>query len=118
MASNSPSPEVIRAELRKLRWMRYASHGPMAAFALVVLVELFASPPLRDSANHTANLLLPFALGGFVLGFFLRNRPCPRCRLPFFLTRRKLPGGRALPVWNEFSGKCLNCGLGIDDGES
>lgn len=115
MAGPAPSPEVISAELRKLRWMRYASHGPMAAFALVVLVEFFSSPPLRDSANHAANVLLPFALGGFVLGFFLRKRPCPRCRLPFFMTRRPFSGGGTLPVWNEFSGKCLNCGLGIDE---
>jgi len=95
--------------------MRYASHGPMAAFALVVLVEFFSSPPLRDSANQAANVLLPFALGGFILGFWLRKRPCPRCRRPFFQARRTLPGGRTLPVWNEFAGKCLNCGLPIDD---
>lgn len=109
-----PSPARLRAGLRNLRWMRYASHGPMAAFALAVLVEFFSSPPLQDSANHAANVLLPFALGGFLLGFVLRSRPCPRCRRPFFQTRRMIPGGRALPVWNEFSGKCLNCGLPID----
>lgn len=86
----------------------------MAAFAAAVAVELAASPPWSDFANRAANLILPFALLGFALTFWLRTRPCPRCRRPFFQARRAFPGGRRLPVWNDFTGKCLNCGLPID----
>jgi hypothetical protein len=112
--SSQASAEVIRAGLRKLRWIRNLSHGPMAAFALLVLVEMLASPPISDSANRAANVVLPFAFAGFVLGFWLRRRRCPRCGLPFFQTRYRFASGRAWPVWNEFSSKCLNCGLHID----
>jgi hypothetical protein len=85
----------------------------MMAFAFLVLVELAAPQPLSDTAKRTANLVLPFALAGFALSFWLRTRPCPRCRLPFFQARRTFASGRRLPVWNDFTGKCLNCGLPI-----
>jgi hypothetical protein len=109
-----PPPELIRERLRKLRWMRYLSHGPMAAFAFLVVVEALSAPPLSESANRAANVVLPFAFAGFALGFWLRSRPCPRCGLPFFQTRRQFGSGRVWPVWNEFSSQCLNCGLHID----
>lgn len=114
MPRKPPSPALIQARLARLRWLRLLIYGPVAAFTLLVLVEMLASPPLSQSANRAANLILPLAFAGFVLSFWLRSQRCPRCGLPFFQTRRRLPSGRQYPVWNDFTGKCLNCGLHID----
>jgi hypothetical protein len=114
MKGRPPSPALIQARLTRLRWLRYLSYGPMAAFAFLVLVESLAAPPLSESANQAANLILPFAFAGFALSFWMRSHRCPRCGLPFFQSRRRLPGGALFPVWNDFTSKCLNCGLPID----
>ena len=112
--NRKPSPSLVSARLTRLRWLRYLSYGPMVAFTLLVLVELLADPPLSDSANRAANLILPFAFVGFALSFWMRSHRCPRCGQPFFHTRRRLPGGMQFPVWNDLTRKCMNCGLPID----
>ena len=107
-------PAAAGFKLARLRWVRYLSYGPMAAFALLVLVESLASPPISESANRAANLVLPLAFAGFALSFWLRAQRCPRCGLPFFQARRRLSSGTRFPVWNDFTSKCMNCGLPID----
>ena len=112
-AEAQESPDQIRARLKSLRMLRFASHFPWLAVILIGLVYIVLPAAGRDAILPVYQFLFAWATAGFFMGYLIRRYPCPRCGERFHYRRR---GERFLSLYayNDFATKCTHCGLRLD----
>jgi len=113
--------ELVR-RLRILRFLRFFGHVPfLSVFVVAGLLALirWLSPQTGDAIwSHNLFqamwvLLWVLAVVGFFLSFLLPGIKCPRCGKEFHFKRTGL-----FYTANEFSKRCMNCGLSLKAGGS
>jgi len=106
--------EEIQSGLKRIRILRMLSHGPILLL-LIIAVPLFLGPEqLHDKLLPIWEGAFYLMIGGFFLGAFLRGLNCPRCGNRYHL---KMTLGNKSRLYNEFTKKCVYCGLRLDGKE-
>lgn len=112
-AEAETNPDQIRASLKSLRALRFASHFPWLVIVLMGLAYAVLPPGGQQAILPAYQLFFAWAAAGLFMSNLIRRYPCPRCGERFHYRRR---GERFLSLYpyNDFATKCTHCGLRLD----
>ena len=107
------STEKIKMELGKLRLIRFVCHFPWLMLIILSISILILPAEWKNNIVAVNQIFMAWSFFGFILSFFLHYFECPKCGAKFHF-RQYGKGLLSGYMYNDFTRKCMHCGLRLN----